>query len=108
PFSNGQNVCDSNYFGTGSPQVGGQSICNDRASKNTDVRTQVITIVDSINRALVFIAPAVAVISILVGAFLILQRGLQVGILVVQWAMIGLVVVMLSYGLLSTIILFFI
>lgn len=103
-----QNVCDSGYFGNGSPNVGGKSICDGRTTKNSDVRTQVIAIVDNINRALIFIIPVVTIISLLIGAFLIMQRGLQIGLVIIQWSLIGMVVVLLSYGLLSAIVLFFI
>lgn len=107
-YPQAQNVCDSGYFGSGSPSIGGQSICNGRATKNTPVKDQVIAIVDSINRTLVFIVPMVAIIALLIGAFLIMQEGLQVGIVIIQWALIGMVVVLLSYGLVSSVVLFFI
>jgi hypothetical protein len=92
------NVCDPNYFGGVSGIV-----CEGRNTKTTDVKTQVKAIVESINKFLFGVAPAITVVAIIVGAYMIMEKGLIVGIAIIQWALIGLVVVLLSSGILSTI-----
>jgi TRAP-type uncharacterized transport system fused permease subunit len=92
------NVCDPSYFGGGK-----SAICQGRGNNNSDVKTQARNIVNALNNFLIVIAPSIAVIAVLVGAFMILQQGLKVGIVIIQWALIGMVVALLSSGILSLI-----
>ncbi len=93
------NVCDKSYFGDGSTGV-----CNGVNQGNGTLAEQIRSIVTSLNGALIILAPSVAVIAILYGAFKIITNGFKAGIVIIQWALIGVVVVLLANGLLSILI----
>jgi hypothetical protein len=65
---------------------------------------QVRFIVDKVNSFLYVLAPSIAVIAIIVGAFNILQNSLKVGVAIIQWALIGMVVVLLSSAIISLVV----
>jgi hypothetical protein len=97
PSSN-TNVCNDKLFGKNDPT----EACKGRgAVNNGSLTSQVRAIVNAVNNFLIFLAPSIAVISIIVGAYMIIQNGFKAGILIIQWALIGVVVVLLSSGILS-------
>lgn len=90
------NVCDESYFGGAASFV-----CKNRNADSSDVRVQVAKLVEGINRILLVIAPLATILALIVGAYLIMEKGLTVGIVIIQWALIGLAVVVLSSGIIS-------
>jgi ABC-type bacteriocin/lantibiotic exporter with double-glycine peptidase domain len=100
-----KNVCDSSYFGNNSQNnnpFAGQCEGRNNNSGNFVIITK--DFLNWFNNLLLVLAPICAVIALLVGAYMIMFRGLQVGIVIVQWALIGVVAVLLSFGLISLLI----
>jgi hypothetical protein len=92
------NVCNDKLFGNNDPT----GACRGRgATNNGSLTSQVRAIVNAVNNFLIYLAPSIAVISIIVGAYMIIQNGFKAGVLIIQWALIGVVVVLLSSGILS-------
>ena len=67
-------------------------------------REEVKLIVERITNILYVLAPSVAVIAIIIGAFNIMQNAFSVGVKIIQWALIGMVVVLLSSALISLVV----
>jgi hypothetical protein len=93
------NVCDKGYFGDGSTGV-----CNNISKGDGTLTDQIKGIVTALNNSLIVLAPSIGVIAIIYGAFKIMANGFKAGIVIIQWALIGIVVVLLANGLLSLVI----
>jgi hypothetical protein len=65
---------------------------------------QIKFLVDKVNSFLYVLVPSIAVIAIIVGAFNILQNSFKVGVAIIQWALIGMVVVLLSSAIISLVV----
>lgn len=94
------NVCDNSYFGDGKTGV-----CKDRggANGNQTLTQSVVNIVNTLNNTLLILGPSIGVLAIIYGAFKIIANGFKAGIVIIQYALIGIVVILLSSGLLSLI-----
>jgi hypothetical protein len=93
------NVCDKGYFGDGNTGV-----CSNRNKGDGTLTDQIRSIVTALNNSLIVLAPSIGVIAIIYGAFKIMANGFKAGIVIIQWALIGIVVVLLANGLLSLVI----
>jgi Type IV secretion system pilin len=92
------NICDSNYFGSNT--FG----CSNRPNSGGTLTSQVKGIVNRINNFLVSLSPVVAVLYIVIGAYLIMSKGLKEGLPTIKWAIIGLVIIILSSTILSLVV----
>jgi hypothetical protein len=100
-----ENVCSTNVLGGSETQTGSQTnACTNRnITNNGTFKEQVKEIVTNLNKFLISIVPFVAILAIIIGAYAILFKGLQVGIVIVQWGLIGLVVVVLAYAIFNVV-----
>jgi hypothetical protein len=73
-------------------------------NKDLTFPQQIKFLVDKVNSFLYVLAPSIAVIAIIVGAFNILQNSFKVGVAIIQWALIGMVVVLLSSAIISLVV----
>ncbi len=99
--TNTPNVCDDIVNTPNAPY------CKTTTTNKT-LKVQVLDLVNSVNNFLYVLVPSIAVIAVIVGAFNILQNSVKVGILIIQWALIGMVVVLLSSALISLVIKIFV
>jgi hypothetical protein len=97
------NICDG-VFKNSDPS----DACKNRSANAGTLKEQVVSIVNAVNNFLLVLVPSIAVIAIIVGAFNILQNSFKVGVLIIQWALIGMVVVLLSSALISLVVRIFV
>jgi hypothetical protein len=97
------NIC-SGVFKESDPS----GACKNRSENTGTLAEQVKAIVNATNNFLFVLAPSIAVIAIIVGAFNILNNSFKVGVLIIQWALIGMVVVLLSSALISLVVRIFV
>jgi hypothetical protein len=95
-----ENIC----LGIFGPANDPSGACKNRQQNDLPLQQQIRNIVTSVNNFLFVLAPSIAVIAIIIGAFNILQNGFKAGVLIIQWALIGMVVVLLSSALVSVIV----
>jgi hypothetical protein len=95
-----ENVCSGIFGGENDPS----GACINRKANSKTLAEQVRDLVTSVNNFLFVLAPSIAVIAIIIGAFNILQNGFKAGVLIIQWALIGMVIVLLSSALVSVIV----
>ncbi|MGL4759533.1 MAG: hypothetical protein ACRCXZ_09435 [Patescibacteria group bacterium] len=75
--------------------------CKSFQKEGGSTTEQISRLIKAVNSILIVAAPSIAVLAILFGAYRIMAKGFQAGIKIIQWALIGMVVVLLASGLLS-------
>ena len=85
---------------------GGQKpkYCETGTASTKSFQVQIKELVERVTGILYVLAPSVAVIAIIIGAFNIMQNAFSVGVKIIQWALIGMVVVLLSSALISLVV----
>ena len=91
-------VCNQQAFSQ-TTSFNDQNVCPQ--TSQLPVQDQIINLVKSLNSSLIQLAPVIAVVGIIWGAIKVFFNGFKAAILIFQWTLIGVVLVVISFSVIS-------